>query len=487
MKASPIFWSITQQFGRQGVNFIIFILLAAWLRPEAFGILSAAMLWLTFMAVFSELGFSAALIQTKQLEFGAASSTFFLNITLGLILCIIGVTCAKPLAYLVGTVDAQPIIAILSLSFIFDSISLTQIALAQRELRFRDLAIRDIIAALVGGIIGIALAYLGYGVWSLVAQTLLTSIIEAILIWQLSAWRPHLHEFSFKCVRNLWSYSSKIFAFNLFKYAVQNADKFLISLLLGSVVLGSYTFAYRLVIFPVSSLIGAIGSYLFPKFSRHQDDLERLRFNYLFIIQVTNALIIPAMIMVALLAPILIPLVFGDQWRTSIPLVQLFAIVAVLQAFISPSGQLMKALNRPGWLLNWSVLFTFITVLCLWLGSHWGILGIGIGVVVAHVIAVPIMHGVNVRLIAVNSLMMINALLTTIVPAICMGILFWFMLNHTLTLDYFWIGGAFILSALFYIIMFIWVDKKFAQQKLFLLAKANLVSLSTIRMDNKGI
>jgi len=487
MKASPVFWSIIQQFGRQGVNFIIFILLAVWLRPEAFGILSAAMLWLTFMAVFTELGFGAALIQAKQLELGAPSSTFFLNISLGLFLCLIGIICSRPLAYLVGTLDAQPIIAVLSLSFIFDSFSLTQIALAQRELRFRDLAIRDIIAALIGGIIGLVLAYKGYGVWSLVAQTLLTSIIEAILIWRLSEWRPHLYEFSFDCVRNLWGYSSRIFAFNLFKYAVQNADKFLISLLLGSVVLGTYTFAYRLVIFPVSSLIGAIGSYLFPKFSRHQDDSEMLRFYYLLVIQVANALIIPAMIMIGLLAPILIPVVFGDQWKTSTPLVQLFTMVAVLQALISPSGQLMKALNRPGWLFKWSVLFTFITVLCLWFGSYWGTFGIGIGIVVAHLIALPIMHWINVKLIAVNVLMMIKVLLTTIIPAICMGVIFWFVLKQPIAADSLRIIGGFLLSSLFYIIMFMWVDKKFADQKLFQLAKANLISLSTIRMHNKGI
>lgn len=422
MKLPSVVWSLVQQAGRQGVNMLVFAILGVLLTPRDIGVLSVGTIWVAFMLVFAELGFGAALIQRQEVTPQHLSSTFVMNAALGLILAVIGFLGAGLFARLMGVPDARDVVAALSLVFITDALALTQMALAQRELRFQALAIRDIGASLIGGAVGVSMALLGYGVWSLVGQTLATSVAELVLIWSLSPWRPRLSEFSAGCVRELWGYSSRIFAFSLFKNVVQNIDKVLVGVLLGPVALGLYTFAYRLVIYPVTFFVGAVGSYLFPRFARLQSDPDAVRALYLFAIRTLVSVVMPAMLLLALLAPVVVPL-FGDLWLGAIPLAQLFAAVAVLQTLISPSGQLMKALARPGWLLNWSIGFTIITAVAFLASSRWGATGVGLGLLIAHLVGLPIIHTLNRRMIGVTTRAVVAALAPAFLAALGLGAL----------------------------------------------------------------
>ncbi|MGQ9926903.1 MAG: lipopolysaccharide biosynthesis protein [Chloroflexaceae bacterium] len=425
MKLPPVAWSIVQQFGRQGINLGVFALLALLLPPREIGILGAATVWMGFALVFTELGFGAALIQRPLLTPQHLSSVFFVNLALGAALALVGVILAGPFTLLMGLPEAAPMLWVLSGIFITDAMAITQIALAQRELRFRDLAIRDVTASLAGGISGIGVALLGYGAWSIVARALVTSLVELILIWALSPWRPRLSEASRIAIAELWGYSSRIFAFSLLKQSLQNVDKLVVGATLGPVVLGLYTFAYWLVIMPVSSLVGAVGSFLFPKFAQIQADPKRLGETYLLVTRTLVSVLLPALAALAIVAPVLVPGVFGSVWSSAVPLVQLLAIVAVLQTLISPSGQLMKALNRPGWLLKWSIGFGLVTIGAISVGSFWGASGVGTGLVVANLIGLPVIHCINQRLIGVSVPVMLGAIAPASLGTFMLGALTW--------------------------------------------------------------
>ena len=141
---------------------------------------------------------------------------------------LIGITLSWPCALFFKTPQLQPIVAVLSFGFIINSFSLTPLAFLQKKLRFKDLAIRDISASLIGGIAGIILALLKFGVWSLVIQSLTTYILGTILLCHMCKWRPYVKEFSFQYIKDLWGYSSTIFAFQFLKYFAQNTDKLII-------------------------------------------------------------------------------------------------------------------------------------------------------------------------------------------------------------------------------------------------------------------
>ena len=161
-----MFWALFQNIGRQASSFAIFLILALLLSPSDYGILGMSTAWIAFISVFTEMGFGAALIQRQNIESKHLSTIFFLNIGTGVLLTFIGIILSWPCALFFKTPDVQPVMAVLSFGFIIKSFSLTQVAIAQRGLKFRDLAIRDISASLIGGGVGIVAAFLKYGVWS---------------------------------------------------------------------------------------------------------------------------------------------------------------------------------------------------------------------------------------------------------------------------------------------------------------------------------
>ena len=454
-------WSVTQVVGRQGITLLIFAILALLLNPKDFGILGMAMAWIAFIQVFSEMGFGAALIQRQNVNSKHFSTIFFINITIGMFLTIIGILLSWPCAWFFKTPAIQPIMAILSFGFIISSFSLTQMAILQKELRFRDLATRDISAALIGGLAGIIFAYLKFGVWSLVAQSLTTYLIGSILLWFVSEWRPKLKEFSFECVKDLWSYSSKIFAFQIFKFFTQNTDKIIIGYFLGPIALGLYTFAYKFVVYPVSMVTGAIGQYLFPKFSKIQNDLTSVKSSYLFITKATNSIVAPIMVIVIFLSPTLIPSIFGQKWSQAILLIQIFSILGIITPWISFAGQGMKALDRPGWLFNWSIFITVVASVFMLIGIYYkGIVGVTLGITVAYIFAIPVIFNIVNKLIHVNVSEILNSFFPSILSSLLAGLVLWIgkskiFLNHTTS----FMGIIFIV--LFYFVCLTIFDKSF--------------------------
>jgi O-antigen/teichoic acid export membrane protein len=419
-------WSVIQVVCRQGINFFIFAILALFLDPKDFGVLGMVMVWIGFMQVFSEVGFGAALIQRQNADSKHFSTIFFINISIGALLTVIGILFSWPCAWFFKTPAVQPIMAVLSFGFIINSFSLTQMVILQKELRFRELAKRDISAALIGGVLGIIFAYFKFGVWSLVAQSLTTYLIGSILLWFVSEWRPAFKEFSFQCVRDLWPYSSKIFAFQIFKFFTQNIDKIIIGYFLGSVALGLYTFAYKFVVYPISMLSGAIGNYLFPQFSKIQDNLTSIKYSYLFISKATNCVVAPLMVIVMFLSPTLIPIIFGQKWIQAIPLIQIFSILGIIAPWTSYIGQEMKALNRPGWLFNWSIFITVVESLFICIGIYFkGIVGVSLGITAAYVFSIPVIFGIDNKLIQINVKETLNSFSPSIFSILLTGLVLW--------------------------------------------------------------
>jgi PST family polysaccharide transporter len=455
-------WSIIQTIGKQGTTLLIFAILALLLNPNDFGILGMALVWIAFIQVFAEIGFGAALIQRQNVNSKYFSTIFFINVGVGVLLTLISIILSRPCAIFFKTPELQPIMIVLSLSFIINSFSLTQIAIAQKELRFKELAIRDISASLIGGVIGIIFALLNFGVWSLVVQLLTTYILGTILLWHLFSWRPVIKEFSFQYARDLWPYSSKIFTFNIVKYFAQNIDKLIIGYFLGSVALGLYTFAFKFVIYPISTIVGAIGIYLFPKYSAMQENLRAINKSYLFVVKTINSIVIPLMVMIAFLSPIIIPTIWGEKWIPAVPLIQIFAVLSILQSFISPIGQLMKSLNRPGWLLNWSIFITILISIFIWLGVHYkGIVGATFGITAAYVLGLPVNYFIIHKLVHIKLRDILNSIYPSIVSSVVMGLLLLRLLDFKIFSGDIKIFVGIFLGVFLYFVCLILFDKPF--------------------------
>ena len=402
MTRNPVIWSLVQRFGSDALSYATVFILAILLSPEDFGIVGIASLWVALISTLSELGLSSALIQRESIRPEHLSTTFFLSLAVGIALAAGGVLGSSTIARLFRAPEATPVVAVLSLGFLMTSISTTQQALALRELRLADVAVRDIAAASFGGFSAIVLAYRGFGVWSLVVQNLAAGAMASLLLWRISPWRPRLKEVSLRAVRELWRYSSSMFLFNFLKFLSQNIDRLVVGRLLGAPMLGLYNFAHRLVVYPASALAGAFGQYQFPSFSRMQENIDRVRSSYLSFNRASATVVLPAVFALAVVSPAIIPALFGERWSAAVPLTRLLAIVALSVTVMSPMGNLMKALGRPGWLLRWSVGFTILVTAFLWVGSSWGVVGAVAGVAGAYALSLPAVYYLTAKLLGLG-------------------------------------------------------------------------------------
>lgn len=440
-------WSIAQVLGKQVISLIIFTVLSLILKPADFGLIAMALVWITFLDSFSETGFSSALIQRQNVDARHFSSIFALNISVGVLLAALGVGLSYPAALIFHNPMVQPLMAVLSLGFVVNAFSLTQVALAQKQLRFKNLFIRDALATVLGGVVGIGTALAGAGAWSLVWQTLVTYIVGTITLWSIAHWRPRFQEMEWSAIKDLWSYSSRLFIFNFFKFFAQNTDKFFIGYVLGTVAIGVYTFAFRWTSLPITMFVGAIGIYLFPHYAAMQTDRANIKKSYLQVLRVTNALVLPLLIGIATLAPLALPLFWQDKWLAAIPVIQLLCLLAYAQAFISPVGQLQKALNKPNWLLWWSIGATVVITISLpLLAQRWGLIGASLVLVVVYWIGLPLNYATVKRLIDLSFSEIIRGLLPSILAGIVMALIIinclWLPLTPLLRLMSAVVGGT---------------------------------------------
>ena len=347
----------------------------------------------------------------------------------------------------------------LILRFHHKFVFLTQLAIAQKDLRFRDLAMgyphRSAAEA------PIILAWFDFGVWSLVAQSLITSAMGAVLLWYMSAWRPRAEEFSFQCVKELWPYSSKMFAFAVLKYFTMNTDKLVIGYFLGPVALGLYTFAYRIIVQPTSAFVGAIGAYLFPKISMIQDDPAEIRSSYLFVSKATNTVITPLLIMVMILSPMIIAPVFGEKWEPAVPLIQILAVFAITIPWISHVGQVMKALNRPGWLLSWVIFVAALVAVSVWFGSSLGVEGATFGLLAAYVIALPVNFWLLSKLIDAGFMDILSTFIPSVFSAGLMGLALWLTLAYNKFAAAYAVSIGALLAVFLYFMVLMFIDRRF--------------------------
>jgi O-antigen/teichoic acid export membrane protein len=385
-------WAIIQQIGGQAASFVTFLVLALLLRPEQIGVVAMANAWLAIIGAFAEAGLGAALIQREQLAPAHAHSAFILNIATGVALAMLGLLLSWPASVFFRSPEVLPVMAVLSIGFVIRSFGLTQAALLQRRLDFKALAVRDTLANAGGGVLGIALALAGAGVWSYVGMSLAVALMSVVLVWRSVEWRPRISEFSRAHALQLWGFGSKVLGFNLLKAFSQNTDRLLLGHLLGPAAVGSYALAYRVVLFPVTSFASAISNHFFPHVSRIQADQNAVRLEYTRYVRIILSISLPLALAAALAGGPLLGIVFGQRWAAAARVIPWLALVAVAWAVFAPFGQLLKGLNRPGGLIIWSASYTVVTSAALALGSAGGLEGAAAAVGAAQPGGVPHAH-----------------------------------------------------------------------------------------------
>lgn len=384
-----IVWSLVQRWASQAITFAVFLLLARLLDPGAFGLVALATVFISFVQVFSDPGFCDTLVQRHNVEPEHLDTAFWTNVCVGILLALIGVASAGFVATFFKEPDLAPVIRWLSLSFLLTALRSVQSALLTRELKFKVLAMRDLAGIFAGGIAGVAMALLGMGVWSLVGRQLIDSLVNVIVLWKVSKWRPGF-KISFRHCKELFSFGANVVGMKILSYFNRRSGEFLIGYFLGSVALGYYAIAYRILSIFVEVMIGTIQRLAFPLFSRMQHDLDKLRQAYFEAIQLTTLVAFPVFLGLSVLTPEIIVVVFGDQWKPSIPVMQILGFFGLLSAVFYYNDPLLMALGKPQWSFRLSVLNAILNVAFVVVAVHWGIVAVAAAVVIRGYFMLPI-------------------------------------------------------------------------------------------------
>ena len=289
-----LYWSGASQAGKQISQFIITIILARLLSPADFGLLAMATVFVNFAMIFSEMGISSALIQKQDTHNRHYYSVFWFNIFVGICLTLFFIAVSPLIARFYKKPELVPILAVISLNFFFSSFVIIQQTILTKEMDFRKLAIRDVVAVIIAGIVGVVLAYNGFGVWSLVFQSLVFTLADVVLLWTVSSWRPKF-SFAMADIKDIFHFSANLTGFNIVNYFARNVDQLLIGKFLGAQALGFYSLAYKLMLYPLQNISWVIGKVMFPAFSKIQQDLEKVRNSYMKMTRVISFITFPLM------------------------------------------------------------------------------------------------------------------------------------------------------------------------------------------------
>lgn len=387
--AKGVAWSAIDNFGTQAIYFVVFLVLARLLRPEVFGLVSLAGIFISFMMVFADQGLSDAIIQRQELEPEHLDTAFWTNLSISALLATLTFAAAASVSSFFKQPQLTPIISWLSLSFLLSGFSSVQQSLLRRQLAFKALAVRSLLASFVGGVVGVVMAYLGFGVWSLVGQQLVSRLVTVLALWWISDWRPGLRV-SKKHFQDLFSFGINILGGSVLVFFSVRSDDFLIGYFLGPVALGYYTVAYRLLVAMTQILSTTIRKVALPMFSKLQKEPEQLQRSLFKATQLVSFITFPAFLGVATLAPEVIRTMFGEQWIASAPVMRFLALSGIPQSVFTISGIVIVAMGKPGWSLGIMFLNTMVNVIGFMVAVQWGIVAVAASFAIRAYLLSPI-------------------------------------------------------------------------------------------------
>ena len=335
-------WVALEKWLSRGLSLGVFAVLTRFVPVEDFGLIAMATVVVSLITVFVDSGFSKSLIQRGTLGRDDASTAFWTSLGIAVVLAALMVLTAPLIASLFGDERLGPVLMALSAALPLAALSGVPAALLEREIQFRALAVRQLIGAVVGAMVAIPLAVLGFGVWALVAQTLATLLAAVIVLWTATGWRPGFR-YSRAALREMTAFASSFLGIEVLNSVQMNIDKLLIGAFLGPVQLGYYFVGQRALNILTELISSILGRVSLTTFSRIQHDparVERVLRKFVF---ASGAVAVPVFGICALLAPQIIPFLFGAGWVPAILVFQLLAPSAALNSITSLDKNVLLA------------------------------------------------------------------------------------------------------------------------------------------------
>lgn len=365
-----LFWKLLERFGVQGIQFVLQIILARILSPEHYGTLSMMIIFTTLANVFVQSGFNTALIQNKDVTEEDYSSVFWLSLGIAGALYAVIFLSAPAIAVFYRMPDLTAPLRVLALTLFPGALNSVQLAKISREMDFRKVFNGNISGIVLAGIVGIAIALLGGGLWALVVQNILNVTVACAVMFFSAKWRPRLI-FNFKRVVALFRFGWKLLVASLLDTLQQSLSGLVIGKKYDSSTLAYFNRGLQFPQFVINAISGAMQSVLLPAMSEKQDDRQQVRALVKNAVTVSSYIIFPMMAGLASVSTPLIRLLLTDKWLPAVPYMQINCFAFAFYSVHVCNLQAINAVGRSDLFLKleivkkvYSFVFLVIAVVC---------------------------------------------------------------------------------------------------------------------------
>lgn len=418
--AGGVVWKFMERISAQLVSFVVSIILARLLAPEYYGAIALVEVFIALANVFVSSGFGTALIQKKDSDDLDFSSVFYGNLVISAVLYAIVFFAAPYVALFYKIEILTPVFRVMGLRIILSSINTIQHAYVSKHMLFKKFFWSTLGGTVVSSIVGIAMAYSGFGIWALVAQYLTNTTIDTVVLFITVNWRPKLM-FSFERLKQLLPFGSKLLLSELINTGYLELRSLVIGVQYSSEDLAFYNRGQSFPKLIIKNINTAVSSVMFPAMSKIQDEKERVKELARRSVRICSYVISPLVTGMALVASPMIYVLLGDAWMESVPYLQLYCAFYFFMPMQTASLQIIKAMGESGTYLKLETIKKLIGIGLLIVSMPFGPLAIAIGAVASNIIAVFLNLIPVKRMISYTYTEQIKDIFNGIIPLLAMS------------------------------------------------------------------
>ncbi len=371
-------WSAIEKFALLGVQFILQIILARLLTPADYGIVAMLAIFIALSNTFIDCGFSSFLIQNQKRTEIDFSTAFYFNIGASLICYGILFFAAPYIAVFYNMPILTKVTRVLTLSLPISAIAAVNRAKLQINIDFKTQMKSTFTSVILSGIIGIYLAYNGFGVWALVAQMVLNSMFNTILLFILVRWFPS-EKFSLDSFKRMYSFGIKLLFSSLLDTFYFNIYPMILGKFYSAHNLGIFSRAYHFAVMPTNIFIGIFSRVIFPLLSKVNDDLNKMVQIHRKYLRLTTAIFVPIVLVLCAIAHPLIIILIGEKWIDSIPLLQILCFACIFDTVINVNTQALLAKGCTNLVLKMNIVKKIFAFIILFSSIKFGLIVVCLG------------------------------------------------------------------------------------------------------------
>lgn len=414
------FWRLAERFGAQGVALVVSIILARLLVPEVYGTIALVTVFTQILNVFVDSGFGNALIQKKDADDLDFSTVFYFNVAVCLLLYA-GVFLAAPwIARFYNDLALTPVVRVLSLTLIISGVKNVQQAYVSRTMQFKRFFFATLGGTIGAAVIGIAMAYYGFGVWALVAQQIFNATVDTLILWITVKWRPKWM-FSWQRLKGLFSFGWKLLASSLLDTVYSDLRQLIIGKLYTSSDLAQYNRGKQLPDLLVNNIDTSINSVLLPAMSQVQDDSARVKSMTRRAMKTSTYVIAPIMMGLAFTAEFVIRLLLTEKWMPCVPFLRIFCITYMFYPVHTANLNAVKAMGRSDLFLKLEIVKKVVGLIVLLSTMWFGVMAMAYSLLFTSITSQIINSWPNKKLLDYSYPEQIRDILPGILLAVLMG------------------------------------------------------------------